>query len=34
MQVEKNQRVISFHIREANFLKNLNLEVSLRIIQF
>ena len=34
MQIEKNQGKINFCFMGANFRKNLNLAVSLRIIQF
>ena len=34
MQTEKNQGKINFRIARANFRKNLDLTVSLRIIQF
>ena len=34
MQIEENQGKINFHIVEANFRKNLRLEIALRIIQF
>ena len=34
MQIKKNQRKMNFGTVGANFCKNLNLVVSLRIIQF